>query len=104
MTFLARMTSVCPVAVGIRDLLSFGPFVAATPYEACLARHIGRCLLLLSVKLGPTACARSESHNRRIMNTPHERTSAVARGNPPPPFLTIDSTRRLRTGREMPVL
>jgi diketogulonate reductase-like aldo/keto reductase len=38
------------------------------------------------------------------MNTPHERTSAVARGNPPPPFLTIDSTRRLRTGREMPVL
>jgi 2,5-diketo-D-gluconate reductase A len=38
------------------------------------------------------------------MTTSFERTSFQSVGNIPPPFLTLDSTRRLRTGREMPVL
>lgn len=37
------------------------------------------------------------------MTTPIERTSAPP-GNIPPPYLTLESSRRLRTGREMPVL
>jgi diketogulonate reductase-like aldo/keto reductase len=38
------------------------------------------------------------------MTTPTERTSGASLGHIPPPYLTLDSTRRLRTGREIPVL
>jgi diketogulonate reductase-like aldo/keto reductase len=38
------------------------------------------------------------------MTTSFERSSHGSVGQLPPPFLTLDSTRRLRTGREIPVL
>lgn len=38
------------------------------------------------------------------MTTPIERRNEPRLGNIPPPFLTLESTRRLRTGREIPVL
>jgi len=38
------------------------------------------------------------------MSTPREHTNTPALGNVPAPFLTLESSRRLRTGREMPVL
>ena len=38
------------------------------------------------------------------MTNPIEYAKSAALGNIPPPFLTLESTRRLRTGREMPVL
>jgi diketogulonate reductase-like aldo/keto reductase len=38
------------------------------------------------------------------MSTSTDRSSSRPAANVPPPFLTLESTRRLRTGRQMPVL
>jgi diketogulonate reductase-like aldo/keto reductase len=38
------------------------------------------------------------------MSTPSQRTHTPATGQLPPPFLSVESSRRLRNGREMPVL
>ncbi len=60
--------------------------------------------MLVSAERETGRIAPSASHTPTTMTTSTEQANRQSVGNIPPPFLTLESNRRLRTGREMPVL